>query len=278
MKKHHLKGFSLFEILIVLIILILVIGISYPYWSSAIMSAQKTTTLSHLKQLSQCAFFYLNDNEGKLPSGYVKTSSGGIEIKGQVPIPAVFPPKSPNFKSEHALHWANQIFIYAKQPEIYTAPGFIEVGRTSNEPCVAFTYNGLLHEYSLNQVSEPASVPIFWCGLGNIALAGKAFTNPYLISLVSDDNKPIKYGDSQVASTLVSRNQIINVVARSYGSFWIYGKSSPMVFLDGSARTVKIPNSTNVSNGSNYPCICDANGIPIIQKKSIRHADFFIPR
>lgn len=268
MRKNRLKGFSLFEMLVVLVILIIIIGIGYHYWSGAVAAAQKTTTLSHLKQLSHCVFLYTNDNEGHLPSGYLKNQSGGINTSGQVPPPAVFPPRSQGYLHIHESHWSSQIFPYAKQKEIYTAPGFNEVGGNINH--VAFTYNGLLHEYSLIQISEPASVPLFWCGLGGIALSGKAFTTPYLVK-----NRNVvtleKYGSPGITGCFAAKSQLElpNSLGHGYGSFWVYNKSLPFVFLDGSARMVK---SDQI--GFKY----DNKGIPEVVNQTNQYTNFFIPR
>lgn len=61
-------GFTLIEVLIVIVIIGLLAGLLFPVFAKARQRARETTCISHLRQIGQAAQMYMADHNGRLPS------------------------------------------------------------------------------------------------------------------------------------------------------------------------------------------------------------------
>jgi prepilin-type N-terminal cleavage/methylation domain-containing protein/prepilin-type processing-associated H-X9-DG protein len=69
MKRHHIKAFTLVELLVVIGIIAVLIAILLPALNKARQAARDAACLSNLRQIGMGIFMYANDNKGLLPPG-----------------------------------------------------------------------------------------------------------------------------------------------------------------------------------------------------------------
>jgi len=87
------KGFSLVELLVVVLVVALLAGLSVPVLQSAMTKAEKTECLSNVKQIGLSMLLYANDHSGRLP---LNSSHGGT-AHFSVPLGDYLPEKSDIF-------------------------------------------------------------------------------------------------------------------------------------------------------------------------------------
>jgi prepilin-type N-terminal cleavage/methylation domain-containing protein/prepilin-type processing-associated H-X9-DG protein len=98
------RGFTLIELLVVIAIIAILAAILFPVFARAREKARQTSCLSNVKQLTLGALMYVND--------YDETLFGHIQGTR-----SDFYPPSGDF-----LNWAQQIYPYVKNEQIYTCP------------------------------------------------------------------------------------------------------------------------------------------------------------
>ena len=113
--KRHSAGFTLVEILIVLVVILILAALLFPTFNRVREGARRSSCTSNLKQLGLAFLQYSQDHNNRLPVG--KT-----------------PP--PN---EIGNGWAGAIFPYVKAPQLFRCPSDSGVDGTIGT--VSYAYN-----------------------------------------------------------------------------------------------------------------------------------------
>jgi prepilin-type N-terminal cleavage/methylation domain-containing protein len=81
MKQNRKLGFTLIELLVVIAIIAILAAILFPVFAQAKVTAQKTVSLSNMRQINTSSMLYQNDNDDhfapKLRVGYGPAQGGG---------------------------------------------------------------------------------------------------------------------------------------------------------------------------------------------------------
>src|SRR5438067_1093227 len=67
--RHHRRGFTLVELLVVIGIIAVLIGILLPSLNRAREAAKRLTCGSNMRQVATAFMMYVNDNKGHFPAG-----------------------------------------------------------------------------------------------------------------------------------------------------------------------------------------------------------------
>src|SRR3954452_24938213 len=65
---HH-RAFTLVELLVVIGIIAILLSLLMPALNKAREQAQRTLCANRIRTLTQCCYFYANENKGRLPTG-----------------------------------------------------------------------------------------------------------------------------------------------------------------------------------------------------------------
>ncbi len=260
------------ELLVVMGILVILFSIIYPAITKSIETAHQTHALSNLRHLSAAFLQYAADHEGRLPYAFAWDElEGSWRFEANVPKPVSIPSgwlkknDSEEEKKGDLFHWSHAVSRYTKSFAIYEAPSLPLAAMTSPsggrnaEPArCSFTYNGLLHDYPYSSVQNPSRTPLLWTGFGKTTLLGYAASNPFLHCTGKNFASNCQYQSvsGPKASLFGIRDTSLHVQ-----SMWIYGKSAPVAYIDGSARMQKFGTNTQDPLKEPFP-IYDTNGVP----------------
>jgi hypothetical protein len=133
---------------------------------------------------------YANDADDLLPFASAPWVEAGMwRFNAQVRVPQGWDNSSlaQSHKATDALAWINSSRPYYKSndalsaPDVPVIPALGEIGAELEPPAiVGFTFNGLLHIFSLSSVYEPENVPLLWQGNGLVNIRGGAMSNPVM--------------------------------------------------------------------------------------------------
>jgi prepilin-type N-terminal cleavage/methylation domain-containing protein/prepilin-type processing-associated H-X9-DG protein len=101
------KGFTLIEILVVMVIILIMAGILFPVLSSAKKKANQSKCMAHLRQISMAVQMYAGDHDQMLPIG-------GYEVET---------PEQPGFTPKRRVQWHDLLADrYLKNWEVLSCP------------------------------------------------------------------------------------------------------------------------------------------------------------
>jgi prepilin-type N-terminal cleavage/methylation domain-containing protein len=186
------RAFTLIELLVVIAIIAILAAILFPVFAQAKEAAKQTSTTSNAKQLGTAFAIYVTDNDDTLPSSFAPISGTG-NVQYWWNYPASFPagsadPATGYLYEEDVISWSNAVLPYIKNQDIYscTSPKNV-AGTTQNAAAGAprqkydnFTFNGLLHHYSMTGVASPSGTTLLWQGMGKRQALGFDRTYPRL--------------------------------------------------------------------------------------------------
>ena len=69
--KHHIKGFTLIELMVVVAIIAIIASIAYPSYQEQVRSSRRTTAMGDLQGLAQALERYFNANDTYVGAGTV---------------------------------------------------------------------------------------------------------------------------------------------------------------------------------------------------------------
>lgn len=193
------RAFTLIELLVVIAIIAILAAILFPVFAQAKTAAKKTQDLSNQKQLGTAFNIYSADYDDQLPlSGYFFANFWWPEVNGfDTPSDwdAQFVPIGSEYERAMAQVWSNTVLPYMKNIDIYQSPaanvqnipGWQYTNVRKRPANVTYTFNGLLHAYSMTAVNAPSSVRLLTMSTGEHTLRGVARTSPYLYCFSTGD-------------------------------------------------------------------------------------------
>jgi prepilin-type N-terminal cleavage/methylation domain-containing protein len=84
MKQRGFRGFTLVEMLVVIVIILVLASIIYPTIIGVRSKASQVKCMSHMRQIGMAMQLYLGDNDDKFPMGAYETEvtdNGAISIE-----------------------------------------------------------------------------------------------------------------------------------------------------------------------------------------------------
>jgi prepilin-type N-terminal cleavage/methylation domain-containing protein len=247
---HHVRAFTLIELLVVIAIIAVLAAILFPVFSAAKRAAQKTASISNVRQLSLATMLYVSDSDDISPLGYAfdaRPSGGKWLWKDYVAWPSGWPQDGvhdqPDRIANEQVHWANSVLPY------FSAQAMIQlVGIEAHDPLDSYdphpnlqpmpagiSYNGLLHAYPSTGIESPSRLPLFWPAFGRANLRGFVRTNPALVCLYPiETGGPCRYNPGAPAQSGAPQG---GGLFGTLGTMWIYSKTGPIVRADGSVRS-----------------------------------------
>jgi prepilin-type N-terminal cleavage/methylation domain-containing protein len=183
------KAFTLIELLVVIAIIAILAAILFPVFAQAKEAAKKSQTLNNTKQLAIGMAIYITDNDDVLPLSMTRRANGTYRWGTVHPVPTGTLTSGGwnTVNNEVDTYWANSIYGYVKNPDIYNGPsqtkmqlfGVAEVFDPEIPAThMGMTYNGQLNAWNATAVENPSLVPLVWSGVGNTAFKGRGAANP----------------------------------------------------------------------------------------------------
>ncbi|HRK22187.1 MAG TPA: prepilin-type N-terminal cleavage/methylation domain-containing protein [Fimbriimonadaceae bacterium] len=191
--SHLKRAFTLIELLVVIAIIAILAAILFPVFAQAKESAKKTAALSQIKQVGTAFIIYAGDHDDVLPLAHSIRANGTHRWSTFHPYPYDWFPAShssgwgaPNIEAEVAVQYANSTQPYMKNLDLYTGPG-LPGANIPGDPYdapekpfknTAFSFNGLLHSWSLTTIAQPSRLSMIWTGAGKQEYKGRSASNP----------------------------------------------------------------------------------------------------
>ncbi|MCU0316531.1 MAG: prepilin-type N-terminal cleavage/methylation domain-containing protein [Fimbriimonadaceae bacterium] len=244
------RAFTLIELLVVITIIAILAAILFPVFAQAKAAAQKTASLSNLKQLGTAAAIYTADHDDTFMATFVPSPMGGRWTTNYLqPAPADWVPgMSDDARNAAQVFWINNMRPYVKNEQIHRDPVavnfnqsglYVPATKPAGLPSYSYTYNGLLHRYSATAIASPSQLPLFWNGRGKSAMIGTGFVNPYLIcpNLAED----CSYRPATGSTCATGNGGISGTSRQSFGTGYdVHARGVVMTFADSSAKTRRL--------------------------------------
>lgn len=261
MSRKNRGAFTLIELLVVIAIIAILAAILFPVFAQAREKARQTSCLSNLKQASLGFLMYSQDYDELFPAGCanVPQQPGWTYTRLHV-----VPPQWPSAQTHPRVVASYLIFSYTIQPyiknyQIYACPSGPEVrstlgGFTYNTPLVpwvnnSYTFNGLLQFYPQAGINQPASVPLYWEGMGKAQVAGGVYNNPLLICPAQNQSCVYQAYTPNCQSSGVN-GATGNLFGLQGKTMWIHTKGASFTFADGHSKWRRLGAATTVSGSS----------------------------
>jgi prepilin-type N-terminal cleavage/methylation domain-containing protein len=282
MHLHHRRGFTLIELLVVIAIIAILAAILFPVFAQAREKARTISCLSNAKQQGLGIAMYVQDYDETFPMAFGwSTGTGGWAWQFYHSTP---PDWRKGVTQGHidrsAMFWINSIQPYVKNYQLYACPSGpvyqfpgLDYANVNKPPVnTSYTYNGLLHCYTLAGIASPSSLDLLWEGGGKIQLAGQTGASPVLFC--PDPNSACVY-QPVTANGCASGNGgqstiLINAKSNTYtyGTIWVHTGGQNWVLTDGHAKWRRLgasiqPSLSGMSSTDPFPYY-DANGFPVV--------------
>jgi prepilin-type N-terminal cleavage/methylation domain-containing protein len=255
------KAFTLIELLVVIAIIAILAAILFPVFAQAREAAKKTQAISNSKQSATGMIMYASDTDDTLPFAFApRTGSAATPWRWNSIQPYPFDYNS-TISTDFAMSWGNSMQPYIKNNqllEVSGAPTFepgapaINVAGKSKWKST-FTYNGLLHSYSLSGVAQPSKLTLLWTGNGKALVNGTADANPVLQCNGTSLDCRFSPGVMPNGGTGTSGSAWF----WTDKSAWVFGKGGIFVATDSSAKFrnfgTEATTGTNVIQSVNDP-------------------------
>lgn len=246
----HKRAFTLMEMLTVIAILAILAALLFPVLTQSKERAKTIQCTNNLMQLVESTGLYLQSFDERYPLGITADPASGNYRLGQ------FMEVPPNWRSsqtrirheENATFWPNALVQFSGSYNIFACPSTMEkteptAGNDYANPFVvpknvSYTYNGLLHSYPASAIVNLAELPLFWEGLGKVAIRGFAIASPQLRCTTT--GTPCLYQKNGPPGACLIDNagtQCAHSMVGQLGSQWIHHKGAIFAFAGGGAKT-----------------------------------------
>lgn len=279
MKRRPQFGFTLIELLVVIAIIAILAAILFPVFAQAREKARSVSCLSNNRQFGTAIAMYVQDYDETFPFAFGWHPAVGWAYYIYHDAPADWVGTGPNYLNLMRGIWANSVQPYIKNYALYKCPSSPTL-RVPGGPYdqarkpwadVTYTYNGLLHSYSLAGVAAPSQLPLVWEGEGKASLAGTVVSAPTLICQYPD--QACRYVPSSSNCDGSQNGQFSYFPANdaaghvSFGTYWVHTNGMNFVLSDGHAKFRHMggppyyPNVKSDYNNDPFPYY-DTNGFP----------------
>jgi len=259
------KAFTLIELLVVIAIIAILAAILFPVFAQAKVAAKRTQSISNIKQSATSFLIYTADYDDCLPNAYAAipgtpygvraaTASGANTLQVGAPIKAGWNNPAGIWTQAMAeVQWANSTEPYRKNYAILemsgspltAAPTTLSSGAPNPgaRARASWTMNGLLNNLSTTEIGAQSTTTLLWPGHGNANFDGMAYTNPAL--LCTNTAVPCRFNATGSANGGAASGWQGNQLWYAWDfnqdyTFWVYGKSIPMVMTDSSAKVRQV--------------------------------------
>ena len=262
MNRMAKRGFTLIELLVVIAIIAILAAILFPVFAQAREKARQTSCISNNKQWTTATLMYVQDYDETFPLAY------GQYAGSWTPTDVVDAPYNwectngkcgPNWTSWTGQYWVNSVQPYAKNYQIAECPsaakefsafaGVQGVG-APGPVNTSYTYNGLLHGYTLSGVLTPASVPLVTESQGAGHFKGFNIANPLLDCTVNPTG-PCTYQPTP-ATGCASGNGAMDIWFGFIGSAGVHGHGQTYAYTDGHAKFKNLSLDTHSPSQTDY--------------------------
>lgn len=259
------RAFTLIELLVVIAIIAILAAILFPVFAQAKVAAKRTQSISNIKQSATSFLIYTADYDDCLPNAYASipgtangvraaTASGANTLQVGAPIKAGWNNPGGVWTLGMAeVQWANATDPYRKNfailemsgsplvaaPAAFTT-GALNIGMKQR---AAWSMNGLLSNLSTTEIGAQSTTTLLWPGHGHANFDGIAYTNPALVC--TNTAAPCRFNATGSANGGAASGWQGNQLWYAWDfnqdyTFWVYGKSIPMVMTDSSAKVRQV--------------------------------------
>lgn len=185
------NAFTLIELLVVIAIIAILAAILFPVFAQAKVAAQKTSSLSGIKQVGTATQIYIADYNDQFPIATVYVFGTAPQNLLAWPYPAGWNPNfnggDPAILDAEGVYWINALSQYKRNTEITGTAGIADFTLSSDaavaNPLAALgrsgvTYNSLVQQLSSSQIDNPSLVPVITTGNGRINVMGRGLHQP----------------------------------------------------------------------------------------------------
>lgn len=256
------RAFTLIELLVVIAIIAILAAILFPVFAQAKEAAKQTSALSNIKQIGTATNIYVTDYDDNLPSAW-SSRAGGTQprwwVQFEYTVPSGWTTTFGIDPNEEAIGFFNAVQPYVKNLPIYEVSGKnaedigylpAAAGRTGTD--VGFTFNGLLHHYSMTGIASPSKTPLLWQARGKYAEKGATRPLPVLNCPAGGGSCRFNPGGYPGAAAGPWGAQYGSVITSpgSGISMWGFKQGSLYVSTDSSARFVNIGRGPSTQAGA----------------------------
>lgn len=183
------RAFTLIELLVVIAIIAILAAILFPVFATAKEKARQTSCLSNQRNWGSAFQLYISDHDERWPLAFSVT---GTTYRWNFNHAVPFNWRSDQgaqYAEEMKVHWSNATQQYLTNYGIYECPSGPESRATILYPPsttgprprpVAYTYNGLLHQFNGAGIVAPSELMVLWEGRGKTNWLGLALSSPTL--------------------------------------------------------------------------------------------------
>lgn len=286
MRRRLQFGFTLIELLVVIAIIAILAAILFPVFAQAREKARSVSCLSNTRQFGTAIAMYVQDYDETYPFAFGWHRAVGWAFNYYHDVPADWLGTGPNYLNMMRGVWANSIQPYIKNYGLYQCPSSPEKRLDgipydqAHKPTanVTYTYNGLLHSYSLAGITAPSQLPVLWEGNGKASMVGETAAAPTLYCPYGDQAcryAPSSFDSSGNPTCDGSVNGQFsyfpyNIVATKQvflGTAWVHTNGMNFVLSDGHAKFRHMggppfyPSVKSDYNNDPFPYY-DSNGFP----------------
>jgi len=255
------RAFTLIELLVVIAIIAILAAILFPVFAQAKEAAKKTAAVSNVKQQGTSFNIYLGDSDDTYPLAF-SASATGWRTNTAHPVPGNSVNtggwNTPAGLDASGVVWANSLQPYMKNYGLFELPGkskklaFATDVFVTTPAQMGLDYNGFFHGLNAGVVQSPSIAVIAWPGMGDTNLTGRSVPNPVLNCSTSNPTPCVfnPSGPPQAGLTAAQTGPYAGWDGTE--SYWVYGRSMPVVRADSSAKSVN-PGTTISPAASNNP-------------------------
>jgi prepilin-type N-terminal cleavage/methylation domain-containing protein/prepilin-type processing-associated H-X9-DG protein len=186
------RAFTLIELLVVIAIIAILAAILFPVFATAKEKARQTSCLSNQRNWGSAFQLYISDHDERWPLAY---SINGTTYRWNFQHAVPFnwrTDQGAQYAEEQKTHWSNSCQAYLQNYGIYECPSGVEnrsatalypPGIPAGGPApklVAYTYNGILHQFNGAGIVAPSELMVMWEGRAKANWLGFALSSPTL--------------------------------------------------------------------------------------------------
>jgi prepilin-type N-terminal cleavage/methylation domain-containing protein/prepilin-type processing-associated H-X9-DG protein len=239
---YRKAGFTLLELLVVILILALLAAILFPVIAETREKGRKAVCVSNLRQIGKGYLLYLQDYDDQFPLA-VQAPDRRLSAYWSPPNLVPWSRDDLRFQSMYASMGANVLLPYTRGYGIWACPSTVLSEQFPGDPVyqqftpgvkpteISYQFNGLLGALSMGDVRYPSQVPMVWEGPENRRFLGSNINNPgvglWVFSKLPSPQTgwPFRQKDCSTGlpgTMFTSWNRVSRVEIHHGGQNWLY--------------------------------------------------------